>query len=64
MSRRVLLQARFYEYPTLKNLTEFKRVIQAAVMEHNMLAREAEPIIKAAEEYYDIAKEWRNEDEM
>jgi hypothetical protein len=33
-------------------------------MEHNMLAREAEPIIKAAEEYYDIAKEWRNEDEM
>jgi hypothetical protein len=59
-----MLQARFYEYPTLQNLYEFKRVIQSAVVEHNMLAREATPIIEAAEEYYEIAKKWGDEDEM
>lgn len=52
MTDRVLLQAIFYEHPTLENLLKFIRCVEWAVNEQIMPQRDGVYILECAEEYY------------
>lgn len=52
MTDRVLLQAIFYDQPTLENLLKFIRCVEWAVNEHIMPQRDGVYILERAEEYY------------